>query len=98
MEMTLMRRDLAGSFRFGGTLASIALALPRLPVPVSLCTQPASQPVPQASLPNGGAAALVTALAPRLAIPTAAWPRTVAGGWEAASRGGRAESRDDSAP
>lgn len=49
MEMTLMRRDLAGSLRFGGTLASIALALPRLPLPVSLL-HPAGQPRPSGLL------------------------------------------------
>jgi hypothetical protein len=43
MEMTLMRRDLAGSFLFG-TLVSIALALPGPRVVVSLRTQPAWSP------------------------------------------------------
>lgn len=74
MEMTLMRRDLPGSFRFG-TLASIARALSGLAAGVSSVT-----PVPQASSANGG-----TASAPRLAIPAAAWQRArmgvSAGNW-----------------
>lgn len=52
-----------------------------------------SRPVPQASSPNGGAAALVTGRAPRLAIPAAAWQQARAVGRQGAA-GGRRESRD----
>lgn len=86
MEMTLMRRDLPGSFRFG-TLASIALALsgPH----ASASARSPRRPVPQASSSNGGTAAGVTARAPRLAIPGAARPRT----WRLGAQGGRGARR-----
>lgn len=77
MEMTLMRKDLPGSFRFG-MLASMALALSGPAASVSACSP--RWPVPQASSSNGGTAALVTASAPWLAIPAAAWQRALAVG------------------
>lgn len=76
MEMTLMRRDLPGSFRFG-MLASMAPAFGASSLGLCLFTTLAR---PSGSSSNGGTAALVTAPAPRLAIPCRHLQRALAVG------------------